>query len=981
MSAVGTTGAHRLPRSLVILSRCGLLWAALALGGCGSDPVPEPQKPPAPTVTGVSVTRSVSELLPGETATLGAEVKGTGAFDTKVNWTLQGGGSLSATTGAQVTYTAPAVVDADIDVTVTATSAANKDKSGAITLSLKAPKVTKVEVTATDLTLFARESTSLDAVLTGIGAFQRGLSWTVTGGGTLSATTGEHVVYTAPEKVDADTQVTVSVSSVGTPGVSASVTLSLQASVVTAVAVQASGSELFARETVTLSATLEGLGDYSSEVSWSVQGGGSLSATTGASVVYTAPEDVSTDTQAIVTVTSTQTPSRSASKTLSLKAPTVTEVDVSVARLQLYAGNAVVFTANVSGMGAFSADVDWTVASGGGSVEALPNDPQRPHTRFARYTSPHSPVGLMATVRATARTGGARFGEMHVQVHPVPLSFTEVSSAAPSNWPGWLEVRNNTSEPLALDDFALRAPAVNTQTEEDQGIKVFPLPSRTLAPGAYLVIAGLWSTFYNFDSEQVVWLKEGTATAPLWAGDAFVELVRSDLSETLDFVRFGDSTEAPLSDGAWTGTANAPKVPSDGSEAFSFVRATGAPDTNSAADWSPRAFSTPAGPNDVPADAVDADGDGIPDSAEVEGSRFAGLDLYAMGARTGQRDLFIEVDHMQSNDLGVVPQKAALDKMVAVFAGRGIHVHLDTGTLFSAGFDPAGYNLGQGNPEVPFATSINLTRRQGEAVSVYELKSAYMDFARRAIFHYCVFGSSQLVDGSAGSSGRAEIVGNDLLVTLGSWGLRMDDEQQRNRLINYQASTFMHELGHNLGLRHGGSVDTNYKPNYLSIMNYIYQLNGLGPTDGSAAGDRYFYYWRLKDYTSSSQLVNSPWSPDFIMDYSDGIGSGIDENAVNEAAGLGRSGATPVDFDDNGVIDTPSFSVNQDGVLEVLRDHDDWGNIVLPFSLKHSAANGASQRSTPTPLMSVVRDQQPLSEEQPPPPAFFEELRRTQRQR
>src|SRR5438128_225063 len=61
-----------------------------------------------------------------------------------------------------------------------------------------------------------------------------------------------------------------------------------------------------------------------------------------------------------------------------------------------------------------------------------------------------------------------------------------------------------------------------------------------------------------------------------------------------------------------------------------------------------------------------------------------------------------------------------------------------------------------------------------------------------------------------------------------------------NRLINVQSSTLMHELGHNLGLHHGGDEDTNYKPNYLSIMNYMYQLEGL-PEIGMHEGDRYFY--------------------------------------------------------------------------------------------------------------------------------------------
>jgi hypothetical protein len=34
------------------------------------------------------------------------------------------------------------------------------------------------------------------------------------------------------------------------------------------------------------------------------------------------------------------------------------------------------------------------------------------------------------------------------------------------------------------------------------------------------------------------------------------------------------------------------------------------------------------------------------------------------------------------------------------------------------------------------------------------------------------------------------------------------------------ASAFMHELGHNLGLMHGGGQPDNGKPNYPSIMNY-----------------------------------------------------------------------------------------------------------------------------------------------------------------
>ena len=42
----------------------------------------------------------------------------------------------------------------------------------------------------------------------------------------------------------------------------------------------------------------------------------------------------------------------------------------------------------------------------------------------------------------------------------------------------------------------------------------------------------------------------------------------------------------------------------------------------------------------------------------------------------------------------------------------------------------------------------------------------------------------------------------------------------------------MHEWGHNFGRRHGGDLfEPNCKPQYLSVMNYLYQLRGLLDAD------------------------------------------------------------------------------------------------------------------------------------------------------
>src|SRR5262245_6943270 len=66
-------------------------------------------------------------------------------------------------------------------------------------------------------------------------------------------------------------------------------------------------------------------------------------------------------------------------------------------------------------------------------------------------------------------------------------------------------------------------------------------------------------------------------------------------------------------------------------------------------------------------------------------------------------------------------------------------------------------------------------------------------------------------------------------------------------LILDQASAFMHELGHTLGLRHGGQDDIPFKPNYHSIMNYSWQYQAPPHRPEWRAG------WHL-DFTGNQAL-------------------------------------------------------------------------------------------------------------------------------
>jgi Putative Ig domain len=97
-------------------------------------------------------------------------------------------------------------------------------------------------------------------------------------------------------------------------------------------------------------------------------------------------------------------------------------------------------------------------------------------------------------------------------------------------------------------------------------------------------------------------------------------------------------------------------------------------------------------------------------------------------------------------------------------------------------------------------------------------------------------------------SGFSDIGGADTLVTLGLWGdpslPSPPAPQAPGQTKNVQAGTFMHELGHTLGLTHGGlfydnlaqnpqdytpTLDANCKSNYQSVMNYMFQSDLLGP--------------------------------------------------------------------------------------------------------------------------------------------------------
>jgi hypothetical protein len=193
--------------------------------------------------------------------------------------------------------------------------------------------------------------------------------------------------------------------------------------------------------------------------------------------------------------------------------------------------------------------------------------------------------------------------------------------------------------------------------------------------------------------------------------------------------------------------------------------------------------------------------------------------------------------------------------------------------------------------------------------------------------------------GGLSRNAEGERSASDFFVTLGDWEI-LDLALPYN--IYYQrAGTFMHELGHNLGLHHGGvnldgegqvigPDDLNFKPNHLSVMNYFYQWTGL------------------------RKKVDLWFDTDGHMDYSRLTSLQIpilNENQLDETKGLMASGQAlnfksryycpngdvkyaelqgPVDWNCDGKSkETVSFDLNRNGTSnDLLSTMNEWEHLI-----------------------------------------------------
>jgi FG-GAP repeat len=309
------------------------------------------------------------------------------------------------------------------------------------------------------------------------------------------------------------------------------------------------------------------------------------------------------------------------------------------------------------------------------------------------------------------------------------------------------------------------------------------------------------------------------------------------------------------------------------------------------------------------------------------------------------------------------PDQRAIDTIIEAFRQHGSELHIDP--HHTAIPEQATIEFGPRGFECPNAV---------DPVNFYDLRDQYYQPGHK-FEHYTIFG--HLAQGTEQRdcnfpSGVGELppfeTGQNFVVSLGNF---LDVGFSPDTILRWEAGTFMHELGHNLGLQHGGGLfgfgdETNYKPNYLSVMNYsnqtgIQQTDAVGSEQGKAC-------YRDKDCGPAALCTGINHKFCTRYDYSDqllptgGPTPGVlDElGQLSEPAGLGSGRPNlffysdgnclqqvapsdgPVDWNGDGDTTGTGLTVDLDfrwwsivlsigtcpsGVYVPLKGHDDWADL------------------------------------------------------
>jgi hypothetical protein len=255
----------------------------------------------------------------------------------------------------------------------------------------------------------------------------------------------------------------------------------------------------------------------------------------------------------------------------------------------------------------------------------------------------------------------------------------------------------------------------------------------------------------------------------------------------------------------------------------------------------------------------DTDGDGLNDAWEIAGGidmNNDGVidgtnDMLLPGADPNRPDVYVKYDYMVATTRSPIgtpphshqPPDKAIEQVVEAFAAHGVTLHIHPQhdaipEVMVTTLDP--------NPTTACAGT--------DFVTIQTLRQQHLGNLKWA-YHYGIFAHNATLpdtvpDGSncppdreclghpdPTASGVSELPGSSFIVAFG-----YDVDSGFTVGVETVAGTFMHELGHNFGLKHGSlaapapQTCLTYKPNYLSVMDYLYQSGiALAVEPGSVA--------------------------------------------------------------------------------------------------------------------------------------------------
>lgn len=299
---------------------------------------------------------------------------------------------------------------------------------------------------------------------------------------------------------------------------------------------------------------------------------------------------------------------------------------------------------------------------------------------------------------------------------------------------------------------------------------------------------------------------------------------------------------------------------------------------------------------------ADTDGDGLSDGDEILGT-LGGLDLPAFGVDPRHKDMLVEIDWDEDDRICLEghhshrPSFEALEEVRIFYASiPAPNVDGLPGYNFIADYGQGGIFTG-GNL-IDFANGVT----GGVSETLLAVKAG--NFAQNRIGYFRYQAHAHYWENFNNSSGLADIIGDNSVVTLNCvYGQ-----------TGFQRNTIIHELGHNLGLRHGGSDNCNRKVPYNSLMNYYHQFFGLDVDCD-----------RIRDGAEH-------------IGYSQGTRNTLVQGQLVEADGVcapGHPQHKPIDWNGNGAIDQGLVGYGgplSDCASGTVSDFNDYAALHLPPS-------------------------------------------------